>query len=43
MTIRVKFHADNRGFCTTVFKAVESDKLYNRVEFDGWYKATSEN
>lgn len=43
MIIRVRFHADERGFCTTVFKSVDTARFYNRAEFDGWYKATSEN
>lgn len=40
MTIQVKFHHEDSGFCRTTFKAVNEDKYFNRIESDKfgcWY------
>jgi len=36
-TIKIKFHHEESGKCTTIFKDVDSNKYYSRLDKGGWY------
>jgi len=37
MTFRVKYYAEERGFCKTIFKVVDQDRYFNRIESGSWH------